>query len=194
MAFHEAAHVVAAFHWDVPIGEDGVFVLPDSGHGYAGALWDRSPLSGSHEENVGTLLGPFAEYEYFKRYGIAVDDEKFFLGCKKDFPFILKTPELSSFVDALAEVPTGNPLQWGFSRFAEKEFGFRCLSLWREQRSANPGEEALAKLVSDTDRMLRAYWQQIAALAERLLCAEGYRLSAFEVNAWRSNRFRRCNP
>jgi hypothetical protein len=48
-------------------------------------------------------------------------------------------------------------------------------------------------LVRDTNAMLRAYWDQIAAFADVLLCAPGHRLTARDVIAWHDEHFQRCS-
>lgn len=76
-AVHEAAHVIAAFHWNVPIGKRGVYIEPspdgnDAG-GYSDVLWNEmddheSSVETNHAISymswVGSVIAPFAEYQY----------------------------------------------------------------------------------------------------------------------------------
>jgi hypothetical protein len=67
-AVHEAAHVVTAFHWDVPIGEDGVSLAPSARDvaGFSDTRWTKLPPTTqiSYACKVSSLAGPFAEFTY----------------------------------------------------------------------------------------------------------------------------------
>jgi len=66
----------------------------------------------------------------------------------------------------------------------------RELDVWA--RAISPDTLAMTRgLVRDTDTLLRAYGEQIAAFADLLLSADDHQLSQCDVSAWRDEHFQR---
>jgi hypothetical protein len=185
--------VIAAFHWNVPVGRRGVSISSDGGSGFSDTLWAQSSLYRSHAENLGTLLGPLAEYECLKGQGAAFDETSFLFGCRSDFHDIINSPEFNNFCDGvIANVPT-EVLQGGdVASFAAERCGSCFLSLWTGCHSPNGVDAAIVNLAREAETLLRAYWNQIGAFAKVLLSAETHRLSEGDVNTWRIDHFQRC--
>jgi hypothetical protein len=189
-AIHEAAHVVTAFHWDVPIGENGVS-LTLSRHdvaGFSDTRWTQLTLTEqlAYACKLSGLAGPFTEYMYRDLAHGNVDFEPLISSARLDFASIIGTKLTPETRGAELEMVTNYArlyfLIWLQSE--PEEFARRA--------SAETVTEA-RNLVGDADAMLRAYWDQIAAFADALLSADKYRLSARDVNAWREGHFRRCS-
>jgi hypothetical protein len=192
-AIHEAAHTIAAFHWDIPIGERGVSITPeptgDTARGFSDVRWIESKFGSSHADYVGTLIAPFAEYKFWRDHNEHYNNDLFYLACSNDFAHIGKAGYVEVTSADVAELaPNGfnQPQRWA------SICGERLLRLWcdKPQHVAGTNAETL-DLVRDTDQMLREYSGQIAAFAGALLSADEHRLSQRDVIAWRNEHFNR---
>ncbi len=183
-AIHEAAHVIAAFHWDASIGNLGVSISrePDGGNvsGLSYILWTQIAPSESERIQyaswVCALVAPFAEWTYWKKCGDAVDTLKLISSCRADFAVM-------SVADASIDIL--------------EDYGRVCFLLWGGKKVENWADaemDAMTRdLVRDADAMLRAYWGQIEIFADALLGANGLHLSSADVDRWRDANFKRCD-
>jgi hypothetical protein len=191
-AVHEAAHVIAAFHWDVPFGNRGVSITPASGGndavGFSDVSWPvlAESVSSAAEHNavayaswVATMIAPFAEYHH-RADDADLDLENLLSSCRMDF---------------------AEPLGPNTSHDAAMNYGRVCFLLWMGGEKRLPAEgwldgetgEMTRDLVHDADLMLRAYWEQICAFANALLGTDGLQMTAREVAQWRDEHFQRCD-
>jgi hypothetical protein len=186
-AIHEAAHVMAAFHWGVSVGREGVWL--DSEHGFRGhsaVVYDRTMR---HADGVGTLIGPFAECKFWQDHNAARDRAEFLIGGFNDFQRLLELDYLSVSNDDVQQ-----RRYCGFSEDDRRKLiaGERLLLLWSDPQQPVPGtSEKTLDLVRDTEAVLCTYWTQIESFADVLLNANTCRLPQGEVIAWRDEHFRR---
>lgn len=198
-AIHEAAHVISALHWGVPVGRRGVSLRAGKHGGAAGFAhmrWNAMPKTKpmTHAYRVHTLIAPFAEQQFLISSGQA------------DSPAAtLRMMELieQSRADFGAIVGLER-VRVMDCRTREKKtamlYGSVCFMLRTQRepdawvRSVSAETVAMTReLVRDADAMLRAYAEQIAAFADALLSAGQHRLSQRAVNAWRDEHFQRCD-
>jgi hypothetical protein len=188
-AVHEAAHVIAAFHWDVPIGDRGVSITPASAGndavGYSDVLWATHQEQSVEENNavayaswVASVIAPFAEFQ-FRADDEDLDFQNLLSSCRGDFWAVLGTPATLGEVMSCAKACF--LLWWG----KEKQIPAGVL--------ASETEHMMRDLVRDTDAMLRAYTEQIYAFANALLGADGFKMTPHDLAQWRDENFKRCD-
>lgn len=203
-AIHEAAHVVSAMHWGVPIGRRGVSLRAGRHGGAAGFShlhWNAMPKTKpmTHAYRINMLIAPFAEFQFLVNMGLASTGDgqspaalrgllRIVEQSRGDFGAIIGL-ERTKLLDSRRR-----------ENKAAMLYGTVCFA-FRAQREPDTWVQSVSSetvimtrvLVRDTDAMLGAYWEQIAAFAEVLLDAKEHRLSQRELNAWRDENFQRCN-
>lgn len=196
-AIHEAAHVVSALHWNVPVGRRGVSLCAGrhgGATGFAHMRWNAmaktKPMT--HAYRICTLIAPFAEFQFIASSGETGNFESrmrdFTDQSRADFGQVLGL-ERAKLLDCRTRATKTALL-----------YGRVCLML-RAQREPDAWARAVSpetvqmtrELVSDADTMLRAYGEQVAEFADVLLSAHEHRLSPRDVNTWRDAHFQRCD-
>ena len=189
-AIHEAAHVIAGFHWNAPMGKAGVSLTHGKNDvaGFSDTAWTQLPNNREtwYASHVATLIAPFAEFVYRDKTSDDFNWERMISSARGDFAIIAS-------VTNAEHSPEKVPLDM------QMNYGRMCFLIWfrREPenfvRVASVGAVShFRDLVSDADAMLKAYWEQIVAFANALLSTDNYRISQRDVNAWRDANFRRC--
>jgi hypothetical protein len=190
-AVHEAAHTIAAFHWDVPIGNRGVSITPAAGGndavGFSDVSWPSLAESASSEAEhnavayaswVATVIAPFAEYQC-RADEDDLDLQDLLSSCRLDFATVLGS---------------------GATTTTAMNCGRACFLMWWGEEKKIPAGvvdaetgEMLRDLVRDSDAMLRAYWMQIVTFANALLGADGLKMTPGDMTQWRDKHFQRCD-
>ncbi|MGA3104747.1 MAG: hypothetical protein ABSD53_09720 [Terriglobales bacterium] len=176
-AFHEAAHVLAGFHWDVPILEVYVQQQGSDAMGFTDAQWSQlEPTKAAWYGNrISQLAGPIADLQHRLDAGCDADEvEACLISCYDDFRDIMG--------------------RHGVTPEEGIRFGRACFLLFlgmeSEVKVLNQETATFTKtLVMDTTALVTAYAAQIANLADAILAAPDMKLSESAVNKWRDRSF-----
>ena len=204
---HECGHVIATLHFDVPIGDGGVWLREHDGnvigfndarstekHGslYMGELIENRRFFFEYE--VMNYAGPFAEF--------------FFVTGNRDPVSVFERQSrhwLNDFAVAMGARGIKNS---GMVTFSREQFGNaeqlarRCFVLLVGDVSEIPpvwcGDKDIAALVKDcvlaTGKLLRAHWQQILDLSDVLLTSPSLAMTKIQLDKWaRANFIRQCS-
>jgi hypothetical protein len=200
-AVHESAHVIAAMHFDVPIGDgDGGVWLKEhdgrvSGSSDArptilsmGELADNRQFFLEHQAM--NFAGPFAEF--FFLWGDRVIERGFDMW-------------LSDFARVMGmegtKVGQGKVFYSGEQLKELRQIASRCFALLVDKATeVGPvavGDKNVGPLIGEavlgTRKLVRAYWQDILNFSDVLLASPGLAMTKARVDEWATVNFRRQN-
>jgi hypothetical protein len=177
-AMHEAAHVVADFHFDVPVLEVYVERQGSDASGFTENRWP--PTTGLRYANqISQLAGPLADLMYRESQDAGEDEQE---ACV--------TSGYDDFRDIMGRD--------GISPEEAIRFGRACFLLyWGMESEVHIGDEKTAvitkTLVSDTTALATAYLAQIADLANAILAAPNMKMDEAALREWRDQNFRKVS-
>ena len=176
-AIHEAAHVLADFHWDVPILEVYVERQGSDAIGFTDDKWLRLEPTKAvwYANRISQLAGPIADLRYRQHVGCDAEElEACVISCYGDFCDIMGRD--------------------GIKPEEGIRFGRACFLLYwgmeSEVKILDEGSAAFTKtLVVDTTALVTAYAAQITSLANAILAAPDMKLSQAALKEWRDRNF-----
>lgn len=206
-AVHESAHVIAAMHFGVPIGDGGVWLKEHEDGRVSGCVNDALPTSLSMSEladnrqaflehEAVNFAGPFAEF--------------FFVLDDRDPVWVVERESrmwLDDFATAMGM--EGRRDGQGHTFFSDEQFdnveqfAFRCFALLVGEATVTEigpvvcGDRNIAPLIGEavlgTRKLVRTYWQDILNFSDVLLASPGFAMTKARVDEWATVNFRRQN-
>lgn len=184
-AVHEAAHAIAAFHFDNDIR--GVRV-----EWYAAGMLVSEPGEDSHFQ-IKLIVGAFAQVDYLERLGRRLNWDEFLNDEKVKVPWPWGGC-INDFQKALAvgtnsrHLPSEHDGLYYMRRLFKHRRG--VIQIKPEHARFYTASRALTR---NADALVRVYSGQIDALADAIFSAPNFRLTAKQLAKWRDEHFQRCD-
>jgi len=201
-AVHESAHVIAAMHFDVPIGDGGVS-LKEREDGRVSGFNDARPNQKHGNLSMGELADNRQAFLEHQTINFAGAFAEFFWGgrlIERGFDVWL-----SDFAHAMKiegkRLGQGEVFYSGEQLKELRQIASRCFALLDDHATeigpVPVGDKDIGPLIGEavlgTRKFIQTYWKDILDFSDVLLASPGLAMTKARVDEWATVNFRRQN-